>query len=278
MPYLPKNEWLPYAPDEPGSVRINHNSPTCSGSSKSLKITRTEDDRIFAKCYRCGGFASTAGRLSSVPAVAKRLAGRFGKTSRPITLPSDFTNEISRMPAVVRSKVYKYGIRQSDFNTFNIGWSEDMQRVVIPVYRDSDLAGWQARYYGSDVTFPKYITSYKDSGDLWIGISDPAMGNLPLVIVEDMFSAIRVSKYCPTLAMLGTELSDSALAWTSGFDQALVWTDYDSPGVRKKGLKVKDRLTMVGVDAMIRLSGEAKDPKEYTDTEILDTLKEYLDI
>jgi hypothetical protein len=133
------------------------------------------------------------------------------------------------------------------------------------------MAGYQARYFGDDTSQPKYITRYKDSPDLWVEIG--AGGGPMVVVVEDMFSAIRVSKFCPALAMLGLHLSDSAaLEVSNHYTTAIVWTDYDSPKVRKKGIEILNRLTMVGVDANLIVGEGVTDPKNLTDEQIEDRL------
>lgn len=272
MKRLPKSEWEPFAPDEPGVVRINHVSPSCSGTSKSLRITRTDDDRIYAKCYRCGGFGSSGGRLSSVPKVAKRLARHASTGGEPIKFPTDFSIRISDMPAIVRMKLHKWGIVQMDCDRWKMGWSDKLDRFIIPVWRDGEMIGYQARYYGDDTSQPKYITRYKDSPDLWVDINHTC--HKKVVIVEDMFSAIRVSRFCPALALLGLEMSDSCLSHIcNNYDSALVWTDYDSPAVRKKGIVIKERLTMVGVDGNVLIGKGITDPKNLTDSEIKDILR-----
>lgn len=271
MKRLPKAEWVPFAPDEPGVVRINHNSPSCSGSSKSLRIVRTDDDRIYAKCYRCGGFGSTGGRLSAVPHVAKHVAGHASTGGEPITLPTDFTIVIRDMPTIVRYSLNKWGISQRDCDTWKMGWSDKLSRFILPVWKSGEMAGYQARYFGDDTSQPKYITRYKDSPDLWVKI-DPH-GTDTVVIVEDMFSAIRVSRFCPAIALLGLNLSDTAALEVSNYyNKAVVWTDYDSPEVRKKGLVIADRLTMMGVDVKVFTGKGITDPKNFTDKQIQDSL------
>lgn len=277
MHRLPDSEWLPFAPDEPGTVRVNHSSSDCSGSSKSLKITRTEDDRLYSKCYRCGGFGSSAGRLAAVSSVAKRVAKRTATVGRDVSLPSDFSSNISKMPPNVRAKLHEYKVKQSDMDQYHIGWSKRFQRLIIPVFRGGTTVGWQGRYYGDDLEQPKYITRYKDDGDLWAPTFDlTKVGHV--VLVEDFFSAIRVSKYCPAIALLGTEMGDKCLDYVGkSYERALIWTDYDSADVRKKGIKIKDKLTLVGVDASIYIGDttDPKDPKELSDTEIEEVLDKY---
>lgn len=264
---LPQAEWLPFAPDEPGSVRINHVSPICKGSSDSLKITRTDDDRVYAKCYRCGGFGSMAGRMAAVGSLAKRLHTSHAAIPREVKLPSDMTQEFMEFPVKVRSHMHKCGITQPHIYRYGMGWSEKWERFIFPVYRGSDLEGFQAKYFGKEEA-PKYITRYKTSGDLYqVFPSRSPTDDKLCVVVEDMLSAVRVAEQYNSVCMFGTEMSDKCLEQiVNDYERAVIWTDYDNFTVRKKGAQIRRRLTSLGIDAKILAS--VVDPKHYSDSEI----------
>jgi len=275
---LHKSEWLNLAPDDPGTVRVNHESTSCTGSSKSMKITRTDDDRVFAKCYRCGGFGSHNGGLSGYGSFARATSNRTPTTGTDLTLPSDFCSDIRKMPVEVKVKLNQAFITQDHVTKYGMGWSEKWQRFIMPVYRDGEVKGIIARYFGNE-DLPRFITRYKDDSDLWTYIN-PSSVNLcrdAAVIVEDLWSAIRVSKFCPSVALLGTEIGDKCLDHVSNcHDKFAIFLDDDNLMVKKKAMEIKDRLTMMGKRVNIILSG-GKDPKEYTDEELQDILKETID-
>lgn len=267
MRRLHVTEYEKYAPDEPGSVRVNHDTHYCSGSSQSLRVTRTEDDRIIAKCYRCGGFGSTGGSLSAVPAIArwKHSHSKVNAKVNTVYLPSDFTNQIVDMPTTIRSMLYTYLITQKLVSDYGLGWSEKVNRFYFPVYRGGELLGYQARYYGDDSTFPKYITRYKEHGDLWKDIKHYGTNYTEgCVIVEDMFSAIRCAEWSNSIALLGSSMGDKCFDHAVNcYDKFLIFLDDDNVKVKNQAIQIRERLTMVGKDATIFTSG-GTDPKEFS--------------
>lgn len=278
MKFLDKSEWVHLAPDTPRSVRVNHNSPSCSGDSKSLKITRTEDDRLYAKCYRCGGWGRDGGNLAGVGAFARHVHAPKVKIPNEVKLPGDFTNEIRDMPVAVRSKLHQCKVGQNLVNQYGIGWSPRWERLIFPVYHGSELAAFQARYFGTDPEASKYITRYKDSGALWqlFKSRNAPLAEDMVVIVEDMLSAVRVAEMNDCVCLYGTELSDEILVRlaTNGFKRGVIWLDWDNHTVRKKGVNISDRLTMVGIRGTIMV--DTTDPKHFTYSEIENILKDKL--
>lgn len=266
---MPDSEWLPFAPEEPGSIRINHTSSMCSGSSNSLKITRTDDDRIYAKCYRCGGWGSHAGRMAAVSSLARRLRSAHTIIPREVKLPSDMSMDFKSFPVRVRSYLSKCGVSAAELSAYGIGWSEKWERLILPLYRGSDVEGFQARYFGDETDQPKYITRYKNSGDFYQNFpARSATDDGLCVIVEDMLSAVRVAKQFNAVCLYGTEMSDKCLDLVvNSYERAIIWTDYDNYVVRKKGTAMRRRLTSLGIDAKILMS--VTDPKHYTDEEIM---------
>ena len=273
--FLNKDDYLALAPEEAGSVRVNHNSSECTGSSKSLKITRTDDDRIIARCYRCGLFGSYGGQLSKYGSYAKATRSMTTKIPRKLLLPKDFSSDISTMPAEVRAKLNSYEIEQAEITKYNLGWSDQWNRFIFPVWRDG-LQGFQARYYGSNPEEPKYVTRYKDSGDLWVYLPCRNPLVLPVkgcVVVEDMLSGIRCAEYTNALVIFGVDMGTSALNYIAeqGHRKTLVFLDDDNPKVKRKAIDIRDSLTMVGQTATIYHS-DCIDPKEHSKADLLSLL------
>lgn len=88
---------------------------------------------------------------------------------------------------------------------------------------------------------------------------------LPLVIVEDPVSAIRLSEaYSDSMPLLGSHLATSRLNALAGLYRAVVvWLDSDK---YKEACDIAYRFRLVGVDAQVKWT--ELDPKCYTDTEI----------
>ncbi len=88
-------------------------------------------------------------------------------------------------------------------------------------------------------------------------------------MVEDILSAIRVGNHLPTLGLLYAYIpNDLIYALTQAYDKIILWLDPDKHG-RMMG-RVKLYRTM-GLNVVMSRSN--KDPKFYTDTEIMDKLE-----
>jgi len=192
-------------------------------------------------------------------------------------LPKDFTSEWHKFPAIVKAKLHEYDITAGDIKHYHLGWSEQWQRFIFPVYRGSDLVGFAARYYGNDPDLPKYITRYKNDGDLWqvFPCRKPHINPPASVVVEDMLSAIRCTDDANAITLFGTEMGDKCLdhaanMQTSGF---LVFLDDDNPTVQRKALAIKDRLTMIHSNVRLFHSGGI-DPKEFSKEDLSNILRE----
>lgn len=94
-----------------------------------------------------------------------------------------------------------------------------------------------------------------------------------LVVVEDALSAIRVGKFVPAVALLGTTVRDKEHTVLSHArvsegrtnPRVAVWLDGDKAG-RKGRENVARKLSLVGAEVS-RINTD-KDPKRYTDREI----------
>lgn len=86
-----------------------------------------------------------------------------------------------------------------------------------------------------------------------------ASGNKTVVIVEDVFSAISVTrlKGCTGFALFGTNFKEGYHAYLTGFTDIVIALDRDA---RKKALKIKRELTAYGLYARVwNLEQDIKD-------------------
>lgn len=276
MKRLALNEFIEYAPEEPGMVRVNHNSLDCAGDSKSMRVTRADDGVVYAKCYRCGGMGRYAEGESKYSAYSKAKKSKkvySGKVNN-LSLPHDFSMDLSKFPLKVKSKLYRYFIHEEDIKEYGIGWSEKLNRLILPVYYEGELVGWQGRSYVDGEV--KYITKYKQDSDLFVYI--PCKDESKhCAIVEDMFSCIRVSKYVNGLALLGNSISDKALLKViKKNDKFLVYLDHDNRQVIMNTIQIRERLHLLGKYAKV-ISSEV-DPKELTPPSLKSLLLDSLGI
>lgn len=256
------------------SVRINHDTEYCEGSSKSLIIKRNEEDGLlYAKCYRCGCYSKS--RAVSAASLKSKLLGEEGSDGhtdieRDNQLPDRCTSDINRWPSHAKAWVWKAGITDGEINDIPIYYSDAILRCVLPVYdMGRNLVSYQTRRVFREDTAPKYITYGDNSSIIQFGDSN---GEL-LVIVEDYLSGVRVGRHTPCLVLNGTSLQGHHLKWIlyKGYTKFLLFLDDDNATVKKNQVKIKQTLDMIGNCMIYHSNG--KDPKEHTDTE----LKEIID-
>jgi hypothetical protein len=220
--------------------------------------------------------------------MAKSL-GKKKYDSRPevASLPDDFTVEL---PAPAAAQLLTHRIDNSLLAKFNIGWSREHERIVVPLYKYGRfnsgtgiwarrLIGWAGRKIDSpdtqakpkwyaqrqrDVKHPLFIAPYEASSSR----------HKTVVIVEDAFSAIRIwSAYrsaFTTMALLTTYLPYELYPLLKGW-RVFIWLDQDA---YSKSCSYQFKLGQAGVTANTVLT--AKDPKAYSDIEIEQELNKIL--
>jgi len=132
------------------------------------------------------------------------------------------------------------------------------------------LLGWQGRYLGSNSGKGKWF-SQGDLKDI-LHICETARTHhdqRSIVLVEDIISAIRVGHTNPAAPLFGSHLSTkTALRYNKLYDKIILWLDKDK---ELYSIKVAQQLRAMGIPCRSVITN--KDPKEYSDTEIVDILK-----
>lgn len=257
---LNKHEFEEHAPDYPSKTRVNHDSSHCSGSSKSMIVERKEDMSISAKCFRCGAQGYIGGS-SYKPSMSRSPFGVRAKKSGKV--PNDLSLSWDDFPPEVIVYLNKCGLNESDTNSNGIGFSNKINRLVIPVNNlTRGYAGYITKSFSDDTRYytnmpdPKYgyhhlLTHDEDAG---------------VLICEDVLSAIRGSKVLSTFSLCGTELTQTAKMELVGHHHKFyLWLDNDNTQVKLKQLKIKNELSLYGEVNLIYSDVE---PKHLTDEEI----------
>jgi len=214
-------------------------------------------------CFSCGYTKSSKGIERLKEATQK------GDTilASPIYLPGDSTLEL---PGLARDYLRNYSLTEEDINVNRIMWSEQYQRVIFPYFDGGGLLGWQGRYLGSNSGKGKWF-SQGDLKDI-LHICETARTHhdqRSIVLVEDIISAIRVGHTNPAAPLFGSHLSTkTALRYNKLYDNIILWLDKDK---ELYSIKVAQQLRAMGIPCRSVITD--KDPKEYSDTEIVDILK-----
>lgn len=161
---------------------------------------------------------------------------------------------------------------------YSLGWSDSMQRVVIPIYSNgtsADLIAVCCRSCTKAIK-PKYLIKQQHTGTLFV--SKPKCNVMQLyssdtlLVAEDILSVIRLGRFARSLSILGTWVNDSFLSYVleHGFKRVICWYDNDPAGY-KAARSSRRKLKLMGVDVLTVRTD--KDPKRYSNREIASILK-----
>lgn len=272
--YLKRNEYVPIGEDlEIGEqVHINHKDcPAGQDTKRRLYIKRGDEDGndvILAYCQHCSRSGAYRKPYARSIRPKKEVTGTNELSNG--TLPSDCTGDWEEWPLRGRLWLLHGGISECDGRKYGLTYSPKHDRVVLPVYNTSSgkLKGYQMRSL-NEVDKPKYLTEVFEKPFYWYSghVSDT------LVIVEDILSAIRVSKYHSSIAVLSSGMSDDvySIIGKSKYTNFIVYLDNDNAQVKKSQLKIANKLKLLGKVTVIKSD---KDPKELSDTELERILNE----
>lgn len=269
-PRLPKSEWVHLIPEHPGIVRAPHESPSCSGGSRSLRIQKREDGSSVARCYRCGawGTESPSGHYTA----PVRLSGHQD-TGKPRKVPSDRTSNLDVWPAEAKAWLAKSGVAPDAALEMGAAWSPSSQSLLLPVWQEGpevgewEEVGWVVRGFA-----PKRYHTIALAPDRFWGHyrahQRPQEAERLLVVVEDLVSAWRASwAGADALALLSTHLPPSAVAATAAerYDRVVVFLDGDNAGVRRQARSIARTLSFA---PQVQVVETGEDPKHHTEAEL----------
>ncbi len=206
-------------------------------------------------CFKCGFFVPP----DPVRRLAQGLQEKQKKERETIVLPSDFTNHL---PDDVVAWLTKF-ITREEISRNHIGWRYKNAEVVYPFH---DLFGnllcYQTRGFQNGSPTRRFHTS---------GIVEKVfhiLGDIrdSICLVEDVLSAIKVSRYVTTMPLLGSIISNDRLVVLSmRFPNLLIWLDSDKAKYSIKRAKAAEPFF-----ESVRSIITELDPKEYGDGKVRD--------
>ena len=268
--HLKHKEFIPFAPEHTGTIRINHVSDDCSGESKSMYIERYSNGDIYAYCHRC----SKLGRYRS-PYLATTPRPKGHHTHSPSSIEAHSRveyfdralEEWGDWPTGPRRWLKQYGISEREVKDNGIRFNPDCNLLFFPLRGGSGTACTQSRNFGTNGA--RYYTDiYPDSCPYHLVLNSSRPN---IVLVEDIVSAIKVGRFRDTCATLGTNPKDCCIAWlVKNYENFVIWYDDDNPHVKKSQRVLRNRLAQVGTARIV--TGMGKDPKECSEKEIKEAL------
>lgn len=224
-----------------GRLRCDHDC----GPGRTLTI-RHDEQGLHAFCFRCNDRGwqppepvPLAIRLERI----RKMQEAESKFSQSVELPAPQVRAWAEWPAPCRLWLLKAGLSSHDLPRLGAYYHPPTDRVVLPVLaRSGGVLFWQAR--AVDKRLPKYMAPPVDK----TGIV-PMYGKAEVVtLTEDLLSAYKVGKVGEGWSLLGTSLSNAALALLIARGcRVNVWLDPDPPGQRA-ARKVLAKLRSVGIE------------------------------
>ena len=212
--------------------------PECRsiGNDKSGDNLAVYND-LHCYCYRCG---YTTGRKS------------FTRTEQPqsqrIVLPADVTTEL---PFEARAWLGQYQLARLDLNRNHVMWSEKWSRIIFPYFNETELLAWQGRYIPCgknkvDIN-GKAPAKWFSQGKIHEIIHPVQVTKRKAVLVEDIVSAIKVSRHMGAIPIFGSSVSTKQILRLKTIcDILYVWLDKD---IQQKAVKLSHTIGLLGIQS-----------------------------
>lgn len=224
--------WLQVAENLPVGQKVRHDCPECGLDTNTNAAIVNHTVKYYSLFCNACGFNPISSKGIQTLAELARIRELNELAEQPLTkleLPNDFTEDI---PRHARQWLFKAGITPSIWKQYGIGYSKQLERVILPIYSaNGELIWFQARAI-LEGQKPKYIQPSRYKGDV-VFRSVTARGNDSsfTVITEDILSAIRVGRSNPAIAILGTKITTEQAGLLRNYVCA-VWLDPDKAGIR----------------------------------------------
>ena len=216
-------------------------------------------------CFGCGYYVSS---IESLGARVQRVSEvPQGEVLRGVQqLPSDSSRIIGY--AGLRW-IKQYGITDEELKRYNVLWSEEKSQLIYPIYGgEGELLAWQARNFNPELlSKSKYHTAGKIDEVLYILRSDAHYYHNgvdycdSICLVEDVASAIKLSRYIPAMPLFGSHISTQRLnRLRLSFKRVVVWLDRDKAKNAYKGVQMASQM---GFDTQVVVT--ELDPKDLSD-------------
>ena len=279
------------------SFRIKHatkrDGTVCTEDHKdpAMILTRLSNGWMW-HCHRCldNGFIPDAEKspketTKKISDIAKTNLNNSNvvTSGATIQLPTDFkVIDDLWWNGTKYNWLLKARITQNMIDMYEIGWSNNYNRIIIPVYEPKEdektLVGWvgrndldknKSKYYTMKSTDIKRL--YYWAPDFTSESKVPEDNMDTVILVEDCLSAIQVYEstgFC-TVALLTTSVDDDfVFKFLKDCKRVNIWLDADALA---KSVKIVSRLRQLGIKAHQIYT--TKDPKFYHEASIKEILK-----
>jgi ribosomal protein S27AE len=222
---------------------VKHESCPKCGSKDNLG--RYDDGSAY--CFGCG---YTEFSSHYVPKTTE-------DSPKVIKLPEDTSAQIDK---IALDWLDKYAITQTERVRYRMLWSKSKQQLIFPLYDGSGkLIAWQARNFS-----PEAKSKYYSQGKIHDVMYFCGAKTNPIILVEDLVSAIKIGRVGVAMPLFGSEASTHLLMRLKTQCRGIiVWLDSDK---WKNSHDIVNRSKSIGLPALSVFTN--LDPKEYNDEKI----------
>jgi hypothetical protein len=163
---------------------------------------------------------------------------------------------------ITDAEIKLYGIRWNP-KLKNKQWDGELGALAMPIFENGRVVCVSYRLFTPGVT--KSVTlGYRTYKPLDRQEAEPILHNT-VVVVEDYVSAVKVSRHCPCIPLLGTSFPDEALLNASKtFSNVLYWLDEDKLMV---AASYQMKTSLIGCNSSV--ISTMNDPKQYDDKSLI---------
>ena len=218
-----------------------------------------DDDSCY--CWRCGYIV----KGDKVKVYTKNTTC----VPQKIILPHDCSIDY---PDCALTWCSQYELEKYTLLKFGAVWSDYYHRLIFPIFFNGVLTGWTGRYFGKDPVQPKWLIRGNIKEQYTLLYNERVGQHFKevdrLFLVEDIISAIKISRFEKTLCLFGINFKEAHIRVLRP-SHSILWLD---PDQHIKSLKKSLETTLKG----FRMTSviKSKDPKEYSYLEIQQILKE----
>lgn len=242
--------------------------PFCTGGKhgeRSLSVFHRHDGVCLYICHRASCGASGRVLLNGTVSSGEE------KDASPSFIPRPF-NEETRTPSAQERELLHglYGLTQREINWYGITVAKNTEDLVVPICGSSgQKRGHTTKIFGKprDLPIRPKNLNYKVLDEPWLGwFWTEASKPERIVVVEDVFSAMRVARHYFGIALLGTNMSrDDLFEILKGSDNIVLALDRDAT---TKALEYQAKYKFIAPQMQVAIL--EKDLKSCTDLEILE--------
>lgn len=242
----------------------------CSDCNSSDGLATYEDGTY---CHACQKLTKT--RSLGEELIVGLKQAKSSQLTMPVPTPTYWHESCDYGKFPIEAAVYlkKYYITQEIIDRTGIFWSELYKRVCFPLYeKDEMVACWMRDVLEESLT--KWLYTGRDKNTVcwnmyverigWESEGEEYYLNTTVCLVEDVISAIRVSKFLDCICLGSTSINEETRKVLLHYDKVVLFLDGDEAG-KRGAQKIRNELKLTHTCYIVR---NRHDPKTYDDKEL----------